>query len=229
MIQEPVISSRSCEVSGSLLDRVSQLRAALAEIERSLQEKHLRCCVFPQINGAEEISKVVLQLSVKRIGALIAVEQEMSLEDYTKTGTVINAELNSTLLLSLFYPGNPLHDGAVIIRKKKIIAGGCMLPLSADHDAFKAMGLGTRHRAGVGLSQVSDAAVFIVSEESGKISLAVGGQLYQGALGRGALGFPKLAVAMREKKDDIRGDAPENGGVILSHARFPLEQLNRQY
>jgi DNA integrity scanning protein DisA with diadenylate cyclase activity len=74
--------------------------------------------VFPQINGAEEISKVVLQLSVKRIGALIAVEQEMSLEDYTKTGAVINAELNATLLLSLFYPGNPLHDGAVIIRKE---------------------------------------------------------------------------------------------------------------
>jgi len=225
-MQEP---SPSCELSGSLLERVSQLRAALGEIERSLQEKHLRCCVFPQINGAEEISKVVLELSVKRIGALIAVEQKMSLEDYTKTGAVINAELNATLLLSLFYPGNPLHDGAVIIRKKKIIAGGCILPLSADHGAFKAMGLGTRHRAGVGLTQVSDAVVFIVSEETGKISLAVAGQLFQEPLGRGTLGFPRLAVAMREKKDGTQGDASANDGVILSHAHFPLEQFNSQH
>lgn len=166
--------------------------------------------MFPQINGAEEISKVVLELSVKRIGALIAVEQEMSLVDYAKTGAVINAELNATLLLSLFYPGNPLHDGAVIIRKKKIIAGGCILPLSADHGAFKAKGLGTRHRAGVGLSQVSDAVVFIVSEETGKISVAVGGRLFQEPLGRGPLGLPRLAVAMREKKDGIR-QPPDEG------------------
>jgi uncharacterized protein (TIGR00159 family) len=166
--------------------------------------------VFPEISDAEEISKVALQLSVKRIGALIAVEQKMSLEDYTKTGAVINAELNATLLLSLFYPGNPLHDGAVIIRKKKIVAGGCILPLSADHGAFKAKGLGTRHRAGVGLTQVSDAVVFIVSEETGKISVAVGGNLYQEAVGLGTLGFPRLAVAMRKKKDGIR-QLPDKG------------------
>jgi len=207
MMREP---SPGCELSSSLLERVSQLRAALGEIERSLQEKHLRCCVFPQISGAEEISKVALQLSVKRIGALIAVEQKMSLEDYTKTGAVINAELNATLLLSLFYPGNPLHDGAVIIRKKKILAGGCILPLSADHGAFKAKGLGTRHRAGVGLTQVSDAVVFIVSEETGKISVAVGGHLYQEAVGLGSPGFPRLAVAMRKKKDGIR-QLPDEG------------------
>ena len=212
--------SPSCELSGSLLDRVSRLRAVLGEIERSLQEKHLRCCVFPQINGAKELSQVLLQLSAKSIGALIAVEQEMSLEDYTKTGAVINAELNATLLLSLFYPGNPLHDGAVIIRKKKIIAGGCILPLSADHETFKAMGLGTRHRAGVGLSQVSDAVVFIVSEETGKISLATGGRLYQEPLGRGTLGFPRLAVAMRKKKDGIR-QLPDEGLKTRNLASAP--------
>lgn len=179
MMQQPFFSRQSCELSASLIKRVSQLRAALVEIERSLQEKHLKCCVFPEINGAEEITKALLELSTRRIGALIAVEQKMSLSDYTKTGTFINAELNTSLLLSLFYPGNPLHDGAVIISKERIFAGGCILPLSADHNTFKTLGLGTRHRAGVGLSQVSDAVVFIVSEETGKISVAVGGQIFR--------------------------------------------------
>ena len=166
-----------CDISASLLERVSQLRAMLVEIERSLQEEHLRCCVFPELGGPEEITKTLSELSVRRIGALIAVERSMSLEDYVKTGTLIDAELSASLLLSLFYPGSPLHDGAVIIGKGRIIAGGCILPLSADHDTFKALGLGTRHRAGVGLSQVSDAVVFIVSEETGIVSLAVGGKL----------------------------------------------------
>ena len=179
MVQEPVLTSGSCELSASLLARVSQLRAELVAVEKSLQEKHLRCCVFPQISGAEQISKAIFELGARRIGALIAVEQEMSLEDYTRTGILINGELNAALLLSLFYPGSPLHDGAVIIRKERIVAGSCILPLSADHDTFNAMGLGTRHRAGVGLSQVSDAVVFIVSEETGRICLAVGGKMFR--------------------------------------------------
>ena len=170
---------RSCEMSRFLLSRVGQLRARLAQMERSLQTKHLSCCVFPKLSRPEEITKTLFQLSVRRIGALVAVESEMSLHDYAKTGTAIDAELSASLLLSLFYPGNPLHDGAVIIRKGRIVAGGCILPLSADHDTFKAMGLGTRHRARVGLSQVSDAIVFIVSEETGIISLAVSGQMFR--------------------------------------------------
>jgi diadenylate cyclase len=181
-MQQPFMSRSSCEISASLLEQVSQLRAALMEIERSLQEKHLRCCVFPELSGPEEITKTLFQLSIRRIGAFIAVEREMSLHDYAKTGILIDAEVSAALLLSLFYPGNPLHDGAVIIRKDRIIAGGCILPLSADHDTFKALGLGTRHRAGVGLSQVSDAVVFIVSEETGIISLAAGGKIFRDPL-----------------------------------------------
>lgn len=182
MTQQSLPPSGRCEVSGFLLDRVSRLRAALVEIERSLQEKHLSCCVFPELGRPEEITKTLFQLSVRRIGALIAVERQMTLHDYVKTGTLIDAELSAALLLSLFYPGNPLHDGAVIIRQGRIIAGGCILPLSADHDTFKAMGLGTRHRAGVGLSQVSDAMVFIVSEETGIISIAVRGRMFRDPL-----------------------------------------------
>ncbi|MBI4489811.1 MAG: DNA integrity scanning protein DisA nucleotide-binding domain protein [Deltaproteobacteria bacterium] len=179
MIQEPILlSPQTCELSQTLLSRVAQLRNTLDEVERSLQEKHLSCCVFPQLQDVGEIANALRQLSAKRIGALIAIEQQMSLEDYANSGTLLNAQLSASLLLSLFYPGNPLHDGAVIIREDKVLAAGCILPLSAKHATFRARGLGTRHRAGMGLSQVSDAIVFIVSEETGRISMALGGQIF---------------------------------------------------
>jgi len=174
----PLLSSQTCELSQALLARVTKLRDTLDEVEKSLQEKHLSCCVFPLLQGVGSVAKAAQQLSTNRIGALIAVERELSLEDYAKSGTLLNAQLSSSLLLSLFYPGNPLHDGAVIIRRDRILAAGCILPLSANHATFRARGLGTRHRAAVGLSQVSDAIVFIVSEETGKISMALGGQLF---------------------------------------------------
>ncbi len=180
MIQEPlIVSSNTCELSQALLLRVTQLREKLDEIERSLQEKHMSCCVFSQLRGAGEVARAMRKLSASRTGALIAVQRGMSLEDHAKSGTLLNAQLSASLLLSLFYPGNPLHDGAVIIRKDKVLAAGCILPLSADQEIFRVRGLGTRHRAGVGLSQVSDAIVFIVSEQTGRISLALGGQLFQ--------------------------------------------------
>ncbi len=187
MIHGPlVLSSQTCELSQALLARVTKLRDTLDEVEKSLQEKHLSCCVFPQLQGAGEVVRAIYQLSASRIGALIAVEREMSLEDYVKSATLLNAQLSAPLLLSLFYPGNPLHDGAVIIRRDRVLAAGCILPLSADHTTFRDKGLGTRHRAAVGLSQVSDAIVFIVSEQTGKISMALGGQLFHD--------HPKLTV-----------------------------------
>lgn len=173
-----MLSSRNCNLTQALLSQVIRLRNKLEEIERSLQEKHLSCCVFPQLQGVEEVTSAIHNLSANRIGALIAVEREMSLEDYTKSGTLLNAQLSASLLLSLFYPGNPLHDGTVIIRGDKVLAAGCILPVAVDHATFKAKRLGTRHRAAVGLSQVSDAIVFIVSEQTGKISMALGGQLF---------------------------------------------------
>lgn len=195
MIQEPcILSPRSCELSQALLARVTQLRDSLDELERSLQQKHLSCCVFPQLQGAEEVASAIHQLRASRIGALIAVEREMSLEDYTKSGTLLNAQLSASLLLSLFYPGNPLHDGAVIIRRDRVLAAGCILPLSANDTTFRVRGSGTRHRAAVGLSQVSDAIVFVVSEETGRISMALGGQLFHGPLVDQRMGFSELVV-----------------------------------
>lgn len=184
MIQEPcLLSPRSCELSQALLARVTQLRDELDEVERSLQRKHLSCCVFPQLQGVEEVASAIHQLSASRIGALIAVEREMNLEDYAKSGSLLNAQLSAMLLVSLFYPGNPLHDGAVIMRGDRVLAAGCILPLSANHATFRGRGLGTRHRAAVGLSQVSDAIVFVVSEQTGEISMALGGRLFAEPLG----------------------------------------------
>ena len=195
MIKESISLSQSCDLSASLLQRVHDLRGTLADIEKSLQEKHLKCCLFPELGNVDEIAPAIVQLSARRIGALIAIERSMSLEDFITSGTLLNAELSNSLLLSLFFPGSSMHDGAVIIRNRKIAAAGCILPLSADHNTFKVMGVGTRHRAGVGLSQVSDAAVFIVSEQTGRVTLAVGGQMFHEPLLKHTSVLPKLAHA----------------------------------
>ena len=114
-------------------------------------------------------------MSRERVGALIVFARDNRLEEYFKTGTKIDGQVSDQLLRNIFFPKASLHDGAVIVRDGKIAAAGCVLPLS-DSDRLNA-DLGTRHRAGVGMSEVSDAVVVIVSEETGTISVAVGGML----------------------------------------------------
>ena len=114
-------------------------------------------------------------MSRERVGALIVFEREMRLDDYAKTGTFIDGQVSEQLLRNIFFPKASLHDGAMIIREGRVISAGCVLPLS-DSKRISA-DLGTRHRAGVGMSEVSDAVVVIVSEETGTISVAEGGQL----------------------------------------------------
>ena len=106
-------------------------------------------------------------LSQKRIGALIAIEKEISLSPYADRGTRIDALLSKDLLVSLFFPHSPLHDGAVIIQGNKIVAAGCLLPLPASHNLSEEFVTRTRHLAALGLSQETDAAVIVVSEEIG--------------------------------------------------------------
>ena len=113
--------------------------------------------------------------SSSKTGALIAIERETMLNDIIETGVVVDSEISVRLLGNLFYEGSPLHDGAVIIRGDRIYAASCVLPLTSRTSIGK--NLGTRHRAGVGLSEVSDAFVIIVSEETGAISVAVNGVL----------------------------------------------------
>ena len=114
-------------------------------------------------------------MSRERVGALIVFEREIRLEDYAKTGTIIDGQVSEQLLRNIFFPKASLHDGAMIIREGRVVSAGCVLPLS-DSKRLSA-DLGTRHRAGVGMSEVSDAVVVIVSEETGAISVAVGGML----------------------------------------------------
>ena len=132
------------------------------------------------IEKSEEILLAIEYLSTKKIGALIAFEKEVSLNSYAKRGTEIDAALSKDLLVSLFYPNSPLHDGAVIIQENKIKAAGCLLPLPAVYKLGKHFQTRTRHLAALGLSQETDAAVIIVSEETGTISIATEGNLERG-------------------------------------------------
>lgn len=122
-----------------------------------------------------EIVTAVDNLSQTKTGALIAIEQDTGLGDISETGTRIDALVSTAILENIFVPNTPLHDGATIIRGDRILSSGCVLPLTANKDISKK--LGTRHRAALGLSEVSDALVLIVSEETGTISLALNGKL----------------------------------------------------
>lgn len=129
----------------------------------------------PHIN---EICRAVSDLSSSKTGALIVLERTTKLGDTIKTGVIVNADISNFMLKNIFYEGAPLHDGAMIIRNWRILAAGCFLPLSSNENII--MDLGTRHRAGIGISEESDAVVVIVSEETGTVSVAVGGQLKRG-------------------------------------------------
>lgn len=115
------------------------------------------------------------QMSKTKTGALILFERSMKLNDIMATGTSIDAEITAELLKNIFYPKAPLHDGAAVIRKSRIAAAGCVLPLTSNNNLSKDLGM--RHRAGIGASEQSDALVVIVSEETGAISVAIEGML----------------------------------------------------
>ena len=128
-----------------------------------------------EVKTLQRLLRSVARLSKDRIGALIAIEREGSLSTLAETGITIDAELNSYLIESIFYPGSALHDGAIIVREDRIVAASCLLPLSQSPEMDKR--LGTRHRAGLGLAEETDALSIVVSEETGRISVALGGEL----------------------------------------------------
>ena len=121
------------------------------------------------------VSSAAKQLSEKKIGALMVIERNTKINDIIRTGVALDAKVSSELLINIFYPKAPLHDGAVIISDGKIVSAGCFLPLS-QNDSLDTE-LGTRHRAGLGISETTDSVVVIVSEETGKITLACDGGL----------------------------------------------------
>ena len=114
-------------------------------------------------------------MSKQKVGALLVFERSTPLEEYFKTGTIIDAKITDQLLRNLFFKNSPLHDGAVIVRGSRVAAAGCVMPLTEN--THLPSDIGTRHRAGIGSSEVSDAVVVIVSEETGTISVAIGGML----------------------------------------------------
>ena len=125
-----------------------------------------------------EITNAVRVLASQKIGALIAIERGVSLDHYTKVGRALNAPVVAELLATLFYPHTPMHDGGVIIRDGIILCAGCVFPIGALAERRKAFG--TRHRAAIGLSEETDALVVVVSEETGLISVAYGGEILRG-------------------------------------------------
>ena len=153
-----------------------ELRRALEYLGRSRITN-----VFGEVDK-EEAKRIVGQfveavdsMSASRTGALIVIEREIALNDIVETGTVIDAQITAQMIGTIFYEGTPLHDGAVIVRGDRLYAAGCVLPLTQNKELNKE--LGTRHRAGIGITENSDALVIIVSEETGVISVAQNGRL----------------------------------------------------
>lgn len=153
-----------------------ELRRALEQLGRgrlfartNIQEEQERKRLM------EAITKSVSYMAKRRIGALISIERETGLSEYIETGIPLSADITSELLINIFIPNTPLHDGAVILQKNQIAAAGCYLPLSES--SFISKELGTRHRAAIGLSEVTDAITIIVSEETGAVSITAAGDL----------------------------------------------------
>lgn len=127
------------------------------------------------IRDIDEIIYATFELSKTKTGALVVIQQDTPLEEYESTGIAIDAKISSQLIINMFEHNTPLHDGAAIVKGNRITAATCYLPLSDNNKLSK--DLGTRHRAGIGVSEVTDALVLIVSEETGKVSIAMNGQL----------------------------------------------------
>jgi uncharacterized protein (TIGR00159 family) len=130
---------------------------------------------FAQGQAIEEITRAAVLLASRRIGALIVLHREVGLNEYMEGGTRLDAEVTKELIVSIFLPASPLHDGALVVQHGRIIAAGCLLPLTTNANVSKT--LGTRHRAAIGLTEETDAVVVVMSEEEGTISLVREGRI----------------------------------------------------
>ncbi|KOY83303.1 DNA integrity scanning protein DisA nucleotide-binding domain protein [Lysinibacillus macroides] len=159
-----------------LLGNFEKIKEQFMAIEMKAATFYLNCYLSPFTEKYPELSYSVQNMSTRKHGGLIVIQREDSLERLIQPGVHIGAEVTHSLVESIFFPGNPLHDGAVLVNHNVIESAANVLPLSE-----RAMGdkkLGTRHRAALGLSEVSDALIMIVSEETGRISFAFRGNLY---------------------------------------------------
>ena len=149
----------------------------------------------------EEVVKASTALAEQKTGALIVLERRVGLNNYVEAGTPIDAKVTRELLLSIFHPRSPIHDGAVIIQKGRVAAAGCFLPLTTNPNVSRT--LGTRHRAAIGLTEESDAVVIVVSEEDGKVSLAHEGRVYRDV----------DQMTLRERLEELMIPRKSEGGI----------------
>ena len=174
-------------LAGALITAIVVIfQPELRKVVEQLGQKKIMASIIPFDSGKEvkerfadktvnELIKACFDMGEVKTGALIGIEQESLLDEYIRTGINVDAILTSQLLINIFEHNTPLHDGAVIVRKNRIVAATCYLPLSDNMELSKQ--LGTRHRAGVGISEVTDSVTIIVSEETGQVSVAEGGRL----------------------------------------------------
>ena len=190
----------------------NDIRRALARVGRGF---------FPSFSAeqehqiVEEIVRTAGALSQRRHGALIVLERESNLGDLIEAGVPVDAQLSKDLLSSIFQPSSPLHDGAVVIQEGRVAFAGCILPLTLRTDLPE--GLGTRHRAAVGITEESDALVVVVSEETANISVVLGGEMLRG------LDAPRLRVVLRDILGGERKELPEaseiSGSLEIAEGR----------
>ena len=175
------------KLAGALITAIVVIfQPELRKVIEQLRQKKIMASIIPFDTGKEvkerftdktvnELIKACYDMAEVKTGALIVIEQEIRLDEYIRTGINVDAILTSQLLINIFEHNTPLHDGAVIVRENRIVSSTCYLPLSDNMELSKQ--LGTRHRAGVGISEVTDSVTIIVSEETGQVSVAEGGHL----------------------------------------------------
>ena len=180
----------------SMLERVGRTRFGRSLFALKLDED----TAGRMLSAYEKICASAASMSRTNTGALIVFEKEMPLTEIIATGTLIDAEISEELIGNIFYKGAPLHDGAVVIRGDRVVAAGCLLPVSHNTEIDKEMG--TRHRAGLGVTEISDALSLIVSEENGMISVAQNGIIVRNLDRAGALRMISSAMLPEDREDD---------------------------
>jgi diadenylate cyclase len=176
-----------------------EIRRALAQIGQVLF--NYSPASVEESKTIEETIRAIISLADKKIGAIIVLEREMELKDIVEMGVPIDANVSKELLISIFLPASPLHDGAVIIKGNRVVSAGCFLPLTLGPDISKV--LGTRHRAAIGVTEETDAVVIVLSEETGTLSVIIGGKMTR-ELDVAALRLVLTRIFLKEKRREER-------------------------
>ncbi len=189
----------------------ADIRRALTRVGKGLFSAGLH----QKALAVEEIVRACQSLAQRRVGALIVIERKISLEEYLELGTELDAELSRDLLISIFLPYSPLHDGAVLIRQSRVSSAGCILPLALRNNLPRT--LGTRHRAALGVAEETDAIAVVVSEETGNISMVVGEEISEDLEGS------ILRQSLLRVLGDARREGDEGEGEDVKGVRVPQE------